>query len=141
VANDPKNTADVALADQGLVGKAKDTLAQLTVPLRKDADGTLRVGNSRVVIDVVIDEFHNGACPEEIAHNYPTLQLADVYGVIAYYLRHQEEIDQYMAARAEAADRLRQEIEAKQPWRTGLREKLLARKAKMEKGHAASGDG
>jgi uncharacterized protein (DUF433 family) len=33
---------------------------------------------------VVICEFEKGACPEDIAHGYPTVKLADVCAVIAY---------------------------------------------------------
>jgi hypothetical protein len=40
---------------------------------------------------VAIREFNNGADPEALAHGYPTLQLQDVYAVIAYYLRHRKD--------------------------------------------------
>ena len=60
------------------------------VPLRVDEHGVIRVGDSQVLLDIVIREFNNGAEPEAIAHGYPTLNLADVYGVIAYYLRHRK---------------------------------------------------
>jgi uncharacterized protein (DUF433 family) len=109
------------------------------IPLWVDEHGAVRVGDSRVLLDVVIEEFENGACPEDIAHGYPTLRLADVYAVIAYYLRHKEDVDNYLTARRVEAERLRQEIEAKQPWRAGLRAKLLARQAQMEQDHASSG--
>ena len=36
-------------------------------PLRADEHGVIRVGNSQVLLDVVIQEFHNGAEPEVIA--------------------------------------------------------------------------
>src|SRR5713226_9497386 len=86
-----------------------------SIPLRVDEHGVARVGDCQVLLDVVIREFNNGADPEAIAHGYPTLQLADVYGVIAYYLRHRQELDQYLDARRKEAIKLRQEIEAKQP--------------------------
>ena len=106
-------------------------------PLRVDEHGVVRVGRSQVLLDIVIREFNNGAEPETIAHGYPTLDLADVYGVIAYYLRHRKDIEDYIGARRHEADKLRQEIEAKQPNRSELRAKLLARKAQMELAHAA----
>jgi uncharacterized protein (DUF433 family) len=109
------------------------------VPLRTDEHGDIRVGDSRILLDVIICEFENGACPEDIVHGYPTLQLADVYAVIAYYLRHQEAVDNYLQEREVEAERLRQEIEAQQPWRSDLREKLLARRAQMEQAHASPG--
>jgi uncharacterized protein (DUF433 family) len=107
-------------------------------PLCVDDHGVVRVGDSQVLLDVVIREFHNGAEPEAIAHGFPTLKLADVYGVIAYYLRHRDEVDEYLRTRRQEADALRQEIEAKQPGRLELRDKLLARKAQRELTHAAS---
>jgi uncharacterized protein (DUF433 family) len=109
------------------------------VPLRADEYGVIRVGESQVILDIVIREFNNGADPEGIVHGYPTLNLADTYAAIAYYLRHRGEVDAYLEARKEEAERLRQEIEAKQPERTELRAKLLARKARVEPEHASSG--
>jgi uncharacterized protein (DUF433 family) len=106
-------------------------------PLRIDAHGAVRVGDSQVLLDVVIREFRNGAEPEAIARGYPTLNLADVYGAIAYYLRHRREVEQYLATRRQEAEALRREIEAKQPSRAELREKLLARKAQMDLTHAS----
>lgn len=107
--------------------------------LRVDENGVIRVGDSQVLLDIVIQEFHRGADPEAIAHGYPTLSLADVYAAIAYYLRHRSEVDAYLAGRRDEADALRREIETKQPSRVDLRTKLLARKAQMELTHAAAG--
>ena len=115
------------------------TLHTQPVPLRIDEHGAVRVGDSQVLLDVVIREFTNGAEPEAIACGYPTLNLADVYGVIAYYLRHRQEVDQYLDNRRQEAEKLRQEIEAKQPSRAELRAKLLARKAQKDLADASSG--
>jgi uncharacterized protein (DUF433 family) len=109
------------------------------IPLRVDEHGVIRVGDSQVVLDVVIREFNNGAEPEAIAHGYPTLHLADVYGAIAYYLRHRKDLDDYLHSRRQEAGKLRQEIEATQPNRAQLQAKLLARKAQMELTHASPG--
>lgn len=107
------------------------------VPLRIDEHGAVRVGNSQVTLDLIVCEFANGASPEELVDNYPTLELADVYAVIAYWLRHKEQVGEYLNARRTEAERLRKEIEATQPDRAALREKLLARRARMEQEHAA----
>jgi uncharacterized protein (DUF433 family) len=116
------------------------TVEAVPVPLRADEHGALRVSDSRVVLDVVVDEFEAGASPEAIAHTYPTLQLADVYAVLAFYLRHRDEVTRYLRARAEAAEQLRREIEASHPERAGLREMLLARREKTEHGNASPGE-
>jgi len=60
-------------------------------PLRIDEEGVIRVGKSRVTLDVVVDDYQSGLSPEEIARQLDTLNLADIYGALAYYFRHQEE--------------------------------------------------
>ena len=107
------------------------------IPLRTDQYGVIRVADSQVLLDIVICEFNNGSDAEGIVHGYPTLDLASVYAVIAYYLRHHKEVDEYLQSRREEAEQLRKEIEARQPGRAGLPAKLLARKAQKELEHAA----
>jgi len=115
------------------------TIQSLRAPLRVDEHGTVRVGDSQVLLDIVIREFNNGAEPEAIAHGHPTFDLADVYGVIAYYLRHRTEIDDNLRARRQEAEKLRQEIEAQRPGRAELRAKLLARKVQRELARTSPG--
>ena len=55
-------------------------------PLHQDPSGALRIGNSRVLLELVIHAFEDGATPETIAQQYPTATLSDIYSVIAYYL-------------------------------------------------------
>ena len=69
------------------------------VPLAADRDGVMRVGGTRVTLDTVVAAFREGATAEEITQQYPSLQLADVYAVIGYYLRHQPEVDDYLRER------------------------------------------
>ncbi len=83
-----------------------------TPPLRVDAGGVVRVGNSRVVLDLVVVQYENGMTPEDIVRAYDTLVLADVYAVIAYYLRHRDEVLAYLNRRDEEAKVLRAKIEA-----------------------------
>src|SRR4051794_29520070 len=104
-----------------------------SIPIRVDG----RIGNSRVTLDTVIYEFDNGADPESIVHAYPTLDLADVYAVITYYLRHRQQVKDYLRERKVEAAKLRQEIEARQPDRDQLRAKLLARRGRQEDGHGS----
>ncbi len=59
-----------------------------TPPLKRDETGALRIGHSRVLLEMVIQAFQGGATPEAIAQRYPFVMLADIYAVIAYYLRH-----------------------------------------------------
>lgn len=103
------------------------TLSSQPVPLALDGDGVIRVDKTRVALDRVVFSFLSGATPEQIVQQYDTLELADVYAVIAYYLRNQTEVDAYLQEQKAEADKLRTEIEAKfNP--AGMRERLLARK-------------
>jgi len=101
------------------------TLTTFELPLRLDAQGTIRVGRSRVTLDTVIAAYHQGTSPETIARQYPAVTLAEVYGAIAYYLQHQAEMDAYLRARLAEAAPLREELEDRfNP--VGLRERLRA---------------
>ena len=73
-------------------------------PLREDAAGALRVGDSRVLLELVIRAFQDGATPETIVQRSSTLALPDVYAVIAYYLRHRGEVEGYLAGREQKAE-------------------------------------
>lgn len=95
------------------------------VPLHRDAHGVLRVGGTRVTLDTVVAAFETGASPEEIADDYP-LRLDDVYAVITYYLRHQDELRTYLEDRCRYAAAVRRENQERFDHR-GLRDKLLAR--------------
>jgi uncharacterized protein (DUF433 family) len=64
--------------------------------VRADEHGVLRVGDSRVMLDSVLAGFHQGHSPETIQQQYPALSLAEVYGAIAYYLEHREEVNAYL---------------------------------------------
>lgn len=102
------------------------TITAEVVPLREEA-GVIRVAGTRVTLDTIVSVFNAGATPEEIAQRYPTLQLADVYAVIGYYLHHREELDTYLCDRERQADAVQKENEARfNP--VGFRERLLARR-------------
>ena len=59
--------------------------------------------------------------------HYPSLQLADIYSVIGYYLRHQAEVDEYLLEHQRLARDVRQE--AKRRFNPlGIRARLLARR-------------
>jgi uncharacterized protein (DUF433 family) len=106
-------------------------------PLRVDEGGAVRVGKSRVSLDLVVEQYENGMTPEDLVRAYDTLDLADVHAVIAYYLRHRAEVRAYMKRREEEAEALRAKIEAEHP--RVSREDLLARRSAREKADAPTG--
>jgi uncharacterized protein (DUF433 family) len=105
------------------------TISTEPTPLEADADGIVRVGGTRVSLDSVIYAFNEGSTPEEIVQQYTTLDLADVYAVIGYYLQHRGEVNEYLAARRAQRDEIRKEVESRfDPH--GIRDRLLARRKK-----------
>jgi uncharacterized protein (DUF433 family) len=114
------------------------TIEAEPVPLRADERGALQVGETRVTLDVLINEYEDGADAEGIVNSFPSLRLADVYAVIAYYLRHKDTVNDYLRTRRAEAAALRKEIESHQPDKAGLRAKLLARRDRQEDGHASA---
>jgi hypothetical protein len=100
---------------------------QMTVPLREEPPGVFRVGQSRVLLELVIDAFKAGATPEAIVQSYGTLKLADVYAVVGRYLADPAPFEEYLKRCDEAAEESRRRIEAIQGPQGNLREVLLAR--------------
>lgn len=98
-------------------------------PLRLTKDGVVYVGKTRVPLETVIYMFREGASAEEVVDSFDVLSLADVFAVFSYYLNHRADVDEYMRASEEDAERVRREVEARQPDMFSLRERLLARKA------------
>lgn len=97
-------------------------------PLVEDEGGALRVGNSRVLLDLVVRAFEDGATPEAIVQRYATLSLPDVYAVVAYYLRHRGDVEAYLAERERLAAQVRQRIDAAQGDLSHIRARLDARR-------------
>lgn len=93
-------------------------------PIRVDADGVPRVGSSRVRLANVVHYYQQGATPGEIQERLPSLPLADIYAVIAFYLRHRAELDSYLVHQATEAERVRMEADSR-PGTKALRKKLL----------------
>jgi uncharacterized protein (DUF433 family) len=110
------------------------------VPLRVDESGSIRVGQSRITLDVLLDYYQQGVSPEQLASAdyFSTLSLSDVYGALAYYYRHKVELDEYLRQRREEADRLQQEIEtANAPFLAKMKARLEETRARKDAGHAS----
>src|SRR4051812_44227441 len=99
-------------------------------PLRVDEAGAVRVGKTRVLLVLVIHAFQDGATPEEIVQMYDSLSLAEVYAVIAYYLRHRDEVEAYLAEYERQAAEVRKRVETAQKDLPDIRQRLLAERAR-----------
>ncbi len=77
---------------------------------RAGVDGNLYIGKSRVTLETIVLKWRAGDRPEQLHEGFPSVPLAAIYGAIAYYLAHQEQLDrlfsenekQYQADRAAA---------------------------------------
>jgi uncharacterized protein (DUF433 family) len=96
------------------------------IPIRVDEHGRWRVGNTNVLLDLVIYSFRLGNTPETITDQYPSLSLAQVYMALGYYLDHRDELDSYLRQQEEQAEIHRSEDEARYPLKL-TRDILLAR--------------
>ena len=96
-------------------------------PLEINTDNVVLVGKTRVTLDTVVTVFKQGTTAEEIVHRYPTLKLADVYSAIAFYLNHQQMVEDYLAERQTQSKNIQQLNETRlDP--NGIRDRLLSRK-------------
>lgn len=98
-----------------------------SIPLAVGEGGVAYVGGTRVTLDTVVAAYERGASPEEIVSRYTTLELADVYAIITYYLRHRKEVEDYLRERMEKAGGIRAENERRSP-PEGRRDRLMARR-------------
>src|SRR5205807_841244 len=89
------------------------TITASTPPLLTDQDGSIRIGSTPVTLRTLITAHKQGATPEQIAEQFPTLKLADIYLTIGYYLEHQSEIDDYLDEQEQLATELRRQNEAR----------------------------
>ena len=87
--------------------------ATVSLPLKMDEQGNIRISGTRVTLDTIIARHQQGDTPESIHAGFPTVPLNDIYAAIAYYISHQAEIDTYLKQNDDDGERLRQEVEAR----------------------------
>jgi len=100
------------------------------VSLHQDETGTVRVIGSRMTLDTLVAAFKRGATAEQIQDSFPSLSLRQIYGAIAYYLDHQDDVQAYLSERQTEADAIRQQIES-QPKYKEFRERIRRRRSEL----------
>lgn len=73
--------------------------------LTRHAHGEIRLTGHRIGLFHVVECYKEGASPEQIQQEYPSLPLPLIRQVIAYYLEHREEVDPYVKGCREEIDR------------------------------------
>src|SRR5213594_974429 len=102
------------------------------VPLSMIEDGTIRIAGTRVSFESLVYHYQQGATAEEIVLRFPALRLADIHSCLAYYLNHQEKVEEYIVGRQRHADDLQKRISADPVQQRGLdqmRRRIKERKA------------
>ena len=102
-------------------------IESISPSLVKNSDGDILVGGTRVFLDTVVAAHLEGHSPEEIVTQYPTLQLADVYTAVGYYLQHKTDVEAYLEERRQHSEQVRGDNEARFPT-AGIRERLASRR-------------
>jgi uncharacterized protein (DUF433 family) len=82
-----------------------------TTYVSQTPEGGWRVAGTRVSLDSVVRGYWEGRTPEAIVEDFPVLSLEQVHGALAFYLRHKDQIDQYVASQDARWEQLRQESE------------------------------
>ena len=104
-------------------------------PLAVWPDGSVRVGGTRLLLEHVMEEYLGAKSPEALAERFQSLSLADARAVIAFYHRHREQVDAYLAWVEVEIERIERELMPMLDSR-GLRERLL--RARRERDAAGS---
>ncbi len=102
------------------------------IPLSADEKGVIFISGTRVPLECVVELFDQGASAEEIAHEYDSLKLDDVYAVITYYLRHTQEVKAYLGEQHRKSEAARSTADARFP--DPLRVKLLRARRERDAG-------
>lgn len=106
------------------------------VPLVADPDGGIYIADTAIPVERVIFQHLHGEIPESIVDMFPALKVADVYAVIAYYLSHRKQMDEYIERRENEAAEIRRKIESAPGYAERgreIREKLLSRWEERQK--------
>src|SRR5471032_493114 len=67
-------------------------------------NGGFYVAGARVSLDSIVYSFTAGDSPATIRQNFSSLTLEQVYGAIAFYLAHEQEVDSNIREGEEAVE-------------------------------------
>ena len=82
---------------------------QLPEFLTQSPDGEIRLTGHRIGLFHLLQRYNEGESAEMLAAYYPTLPLALVHKVLAFYLDNQREVDAYLANCTASIDKQQQD--------------------------------
>jgi uncharacterized protein (DUF433 family) len=112
-------------SESGIIHNRRPTM---TLPdfLTGDADGDIYLKGHRIGLQDVVHFYNEGYSPEQLLEAFPTLSLALIHKIVAFYLENRAEVDAYVsqheaemerqragAVRGPDAAELRRRLEAK----------------------------
>ncbi len=91
----------------------------------------IRIRGHRIGIETVLYEYiHRRQTPEQIAAEFPTLTLEEVYATILYYLHNREAVTAYLTAWLEHGEQARA-AQAQDPAIMASRQRLRQAQARQ----------
>ena len=78
-------------------------------------DDVYRITGTRVSLDSIVYDYLSGLSPESISDNFDSLSLERVYGAIAFYLSHRDEVDRHLMSNRAKFDALRKKARESHP--------------------------
>jgi uncharacterized protein (DUF433 family) len=96
--------------------------------LIQDADGYIHMTGHRIGLHDLVFYYNEGYSPEALLEAFPTLSLALVHKVIAFYLEHSVDVNAYVAGCEVEMERQRA-VAARGPDMAELRRRLVAKRA------------
>lgn len=111
-------------------------------PYVQRRDGNVYIRGSRVTLESTVYLWLAGRTPEAIQQSFPSVPLAVVYGAIAFYLEHRDEMDAFFAETRSLDASRRAADERAAPERYARLRQVLAtrRSVAVETGSAAATD-
>ena len=85
------------------MGSDANNPQSLSLPgvLVQDASGQVYLEGHRITLHDVVTRYNKGLSAEMLVGQFPTLPLALVHKVIAFYLEHAEAVDRHVARETE----------------------------------------
>ena len=87
-------------------------IGTLIVRTPETCGGRPRIAGTRMPIQSIALDYKSGMSPEEIAAEFPHLNLAQIYAALAYYHANKDEIEADIVADEEECKRLEAEYKA-----------------------------
>ncbi|WP_374688272.1 DUF433 domain-containing protein [Promineifilum sp.] len=76
----------------------------------------IRIKGHRIGLEDVIDLYHQGYSAEQVALEFPSLTLEEIYATFAYYLHNKAEVDAYLQRLEEwVAESIREQERSEPP--------------------------